>query len=356
MVDFKTTHVGSLPRLPLAGRTIQQATEEIIALQVGTGIDEVNDGEYGRSIYFGDITSLPGFTMSKIGYEFSAGDVYTTPILAGRILYDFAKPLAGPEVAFVKETLKKLGAKRRVKVTIPSTSMIYFFYPNPDQPYATPEAKAYYKSLLDEVKKTYPTQDKFIEELIKILVNEARSAYAAGADTVQFDAPTLLVSAGAGKQFLKFLIQIDNAVLDATKGLGTRGIHGCFGNGWNTQSDTSSHFSALLPELLELHADILGPFELFDGLRDFGDLEFWKQHRGSIRSDVTPSLGIVSVKTRNVEPVDVLKKRWAAAEDAVGKIVGAPGCGFASGSNESIHSIEGARRKLTNLAAAAKSA
>ena len=354
MAEFHTTHVGSLPRIPLVGRTLEEAKEEIIRIQAGTGIDEVNDGEYGRSIYFGDITSLPGFTLSRFGYEFSAGDVYTTPLLSGRVLYDFSRPFAGAEVAFVKKTLDKLGAKRRVKVTVPSPSMIFFFYPDPGLPYLSPEAKAYYKALEDEVRRTYPTKEKFIEEITKILVNEAKSAFAAGADTVQFDAPTLLVSASAGKEFLRFLVGIDNGAIDGVKGLGTVEVHGCFGNGWNTQSDTTTHYDRLLPELLELHADVLGPFEVFDGLRDYDDLEFWKQHRGSIGKGVTPALGLVSVKTRNVEPVEALRKRYRRARDAVGEVVAAPGCGFASGTDESIQSVESARRKLANLAAAVK--
>jgi methionine synthase II (cobalamin-independent) len=352
MADFKTTHVGSLPRIPEVGRTREQAKEEIIAIQVQTGIDELNDGEYDRLVYFGDVTGLPGFTVSKYGYEFGGGDVYQTPIAAGKILYDPSKPFAGPEVAFVKRTLAKLGAKRRVKVTVPSPSMIYFFYPNPEQPNIKPEVREYYGFLQEELKKVYPTPDKFLEEVTRIVVNEAKSAFAAGADTVQFDAPTLLVSARAGKDFLRFLLQIDNAAIDAVKGLGTVGVHGCFGNGWNTQSDTSSHYNMLLPELLELHSDVLGPFEVFDGIRDFEELGFWKQHRGSIRKGATPAIGIVSVKSRNVEPVDVLKKRYAAAQDAVGDLIAAPGCGFSSGANETIHSVESARRKLANLAAA----
>ena len=354
MADFKTTHVGSLPRIPTVGRTLEEAKEEIVRIQVGTGVDEVNDGEYNRTVYFGDITGLPGFALNRCGFEFSAGDLYPTPVATGKVLYDFARPFAGDEVAFVKRTLQKLEAKRRVKVTIPSPSMIFFFYPNPGQPGIPPEVKAYYSFLQEEVKKTYPTQDRFIEEVTKIIVNEAKAAFAAGADTVQFDAPTLLISAAAGKEFLRFLVGIDNAAIDAVKGLGTTGVHGCFGNGWNTQSDTTTHYSAILPELLELHSEVLGPFEVFDGIRDFDELEYWKQYRGSIPKGATPALGLVSVKSRNVEPVEVLKKRYARAQEAVGRVIAAPGCGFASGVNESIHSVEGARRKLTNLAAAVR--
>ena len=62
----------------------------------------------------------------------------------------------------------------------------------------------------------------------------------------------------------------------------------------------------------------------------------------------------MSVKTRNVEPVEALRKRYLKGQEAVGRVIAAPGCGFSSGSNESIQSVESARRKLTNLAAAVK--
>lgn len=51
-------------------------------------------------------------------------------------------------------------------------------------------------------------------------------------------------------------------------------MHGCFGNGWNTQLDTTSHWDRLLPGILELHVEVLGPFGVFDGIRDYEDLEF----------------------------------------------------------------------------------
>ncbi|GAB6943431.1 hypothetical protein JCM14467A_02130 [Vulcanisaeta sp. JCM 14467] len=46
------------------------------------------------------------------------------------------------------------------------------------------------------------------------------------------------------------------------------------------------------------------------------------------------ALGIVSVKSRNVEPVEVIRKRYEAALDVVNgdpnKLIVVPGCGFAS--------------------------
>ena len=65
---------------------------------------------------------------------------------------------------------------------------------------------------------------------------------------------------------------------------------------------------------------------------------------------------IVSVKTRNVEPVQALKERYQALVDIVGadNAVASPGCGFASAGESRIISLESAKRKLTNLATAVK--
>ena len=64
----------------------------------------------------------------------------------------------------------------------------------------------------------------------------------------------------------------------------------------------------------------------------------------------------MSAKTRNVEPVFVLKERYRALVDIVGldRAVASPGCGFASAGTSKIISIESAIRKLTNMVIAVK--
>lgn len=357
MAEFRTTQVGSWPRpKDLSSENLKTKIKELVRIQVSTGIDEITNGEYTRGIYFGGVTGLPGFVQADSGYAFSAGDVFPTPLLHGRIEYDFDKPFATDEVTTIKEALKELGAKKRVKYTVPSNSMVSFFYPNPGLPFLPPDAKAYYAKVLEGVKKDYPTYDAFLDHVNRINVNEAKAAFAAGADTVQFDGPTLNVSGASGREFITQLVQIDNIALDAVKGLGTREFHACFGNGWNTQSDTVTHYDAQFPIFAELHTDVLGPLEVFDGWRDYKELARIKSVSGVIPKGLDIALGILSVKTRNVEPVEELASRYEAAVDAVGKeIVASNGCGWASGKDETIHSVEGARRKTANLVDAVNS-
>ncbi|MDE1873880.1 MAG: hypothetical protein KGI04_02050 [Candidatus Micrarchaeota archaeon] len=357
MTTFRTTQVGSWPRpKDLNAENLDAKIKEVIRIQVSTGIEEITNGEYTRGIYFGGVTGLPGFSQAASRYEFSAGDLFPTPLLTGKIEYDFDRPFATSEVKAIKSALDALGAKRRIKYTIPSNSMVSFFYPNPDLPFLPPEAKAYYAKVQEGVKKEYPTYDSFIDHVTRINVNEGRAAFAAGADSVQSDGPTVNVSGAGGRGFIRQLVQLDNIVLDALRGSGTLEFHACFGNGWNTQSDTSTHYDGHLVELVELHTDILGPLEVFDGWRDYKELGKIKSVSSVIPKGLDISLGILSVKTRNVEPVGELAARYEAAVDAVGKeIIASNGCGWASGKDETIHGIEGARRKTANLVAAVNS-
>ncbi|WP_054856926.1 hypothetical protein [Vulcanisaeta sp. JCM 16159] len=70
------------------------------------------------------------------------------------------------------------------------------------------------------------------------------------------------------------------------------------------------------------------------------------------------ALEIVSVKSRNAEPVEVIRRRYEAALDVVsgdpGKLIVAPGCGFASSATNPVQTLESARRKLRNTVLAVK--
>ena len=323
-MSFRTTHVGSLPRIP---NNNLDELEAMVRLQVEAGLDEVNDGEISRSIYFGNVSSLPGFTQEAYPMLWPSGDVIKTPIVSSPIQwYDPDNPdelgMAGREVQRVKACLDKLQVKRRVKVTIPSMTMMQALYP----PQGVPDY----------------TLDNYLSICRQLLTDEALKAFAAGADSVQFDAPTLLAFYGA--------VDLENGLLDRVKGHGTVEVHACWGNYWNTQMDSETPLRKVLPSLLELHTDVLGPLEVFDGVRDWDSVAALNATAGSFTARL--AAGIVSVKSRNVEPVSVLKERWDVLYKAYGdRLIASPGCGFAS-NPESIHSQQSAKRKLTNMCVA----
>jgi 5-methyltetrahydropteroyltriglutamate--homocysteine methyltransferase len=366
MNGFFTTHVGSLPRPEylLAAfsehrkgklsreefeKVLHIAVFSVVKMQVETGMDEVNDGEYNRLIFFGDVTSLPGFTQNMIPLEFSAGDTYLQPMVTGKIEYDFEKPLSPIEVQMVKKILKAMNVARRVKVTLPSPSFLALFYPDPNMP-VPPALKPLIEKGFSQVKTHYPSLDDYLDDANSIIVNEAEAALRAEADSVQFDSPDLTLWPPTQQ---RWAIDLNNAVLSKVPRDKTE-LHVCWGNYENTQANTTGSFSALLPKLYDLKVGTLGPLEIFDGLRDYKELSVFKETPPP--ESMRLCAGIVSVKTRNVEPVQVLKGRYLALVDAVSpdRAVAAPGCGFASAGESKIISLESAKRKLANLAAAVK--
>ena len=319
---FPTTVVGSLPRVAGWG------AGDYVAALVKAGVAEVNDGEYGRGIYFGNVTDLPAFRQGGYPMAWPSGDTIGTPVLQGPLAAP-AEPQAAREVAAVVAALAGLGVRRRVKVTVPSASMLAFFYP-------------------PEPIKGYP-RDHYLGDCVEVLAAEAKAAFAAGADSVQFDAPTLLI---APREARASLVGLDNELLARTAGLGVREVHACWGNYWNTQVDSTTPLAAVLPALLELRPEVLGPLEVFDGVRDWEAAAQLAEAAGSFTARL--AAGVLSVKSRNVEPPEVLRRRSLLLRGAYGpRLVLTSGCGFAS-NPESIHSFESARRKLANLAEAAR--
>lgn len=356
---FRTTHVGSLPR---PGKLDEQNIEEeifnIVKMQVEAGLDEVNDGEYRRSIFFGDISGLPGFKQHAYPISASAGDEVMVGVVEGKIQYDEHSPIIVKEVAPVKSALDKLGVKRRVKVTMPSLSWMSIFYPDP-RVMPSKDDNFIGKSAV-VVREFYPALEDYLNDMKRILINEARAAIDAGADTIQFDSPDLLQFDVYGQYYgdkakdrIKYAIDINNEVLSELPAENLQ-VHACWGNLMNTQFNTLGHYDLALPELYELKAGTIGPLEVFDGIRDYDELKHFEEYPRP--KGINIALGLVSVKTRNVEPVSELRKRYEAAIKVVDedRLIVSPGCGFASDPT-SIHTIEGARRKLTNMVLSTKS-
>jgi 5-methyltetrahydropteroyltriglutamate--homocysteine methyltransferase len=323
------------------------AIRSIVKLQVETGIDEINDGEYSRLVYFSDITGLKGFTQNAVPLDFSAGDVYRTPILTGRIEYDKKNPLIAKEVKRVKGNLERLEVKRKVKVTVPSPSHMKLFYPDPNSPLIPPQFKPQVKAAYERIREFYPSLDDYVDEIKSIVINEVDAAFKAGADVVQFDSPDLSFSTD-----IQEAVDLNNSVISRFPPEKLE-LHICWGNYENTQIKTSGSFRDLLPTLYGLKAGTLGPLEIFDGLRDYKELEAFKEYPPSTQRLCA---GIVSVKTRNVEPVEALKQRYLALVEIVGpeRAVASPGCGFASAGASKIISFESAKRKLSNLVQAVR--
>jgi 5-methyltetrahydropteroyltriglutamate--homocysteine methyltransferase len=227
------------------------------------------------------------------------------------------------------------------------------FYPDPGAPGLAPEALPIVNDLHAQVEADYPTMQDYLDDVKGMLLNEAKNTIDAGVDSIQFDSPDLLAFTNPAmppevtKAATRWRVDLNNQVL-AELPREMLEIHACWGNYVNTQIMTLGSITNFLPELYELEVGTIGPFEVFDGLRDFAELEALKAY--PVPAGKKLALGIVSVKTRNVEPVEVLRKRYDAAAEIVGpeRLVVSPGCGFAS-ELTAVVSIESAKRKLANL-------
>ncbi len=185
-----TTHVGSLPRPEnLDQQNMEEAVFNVVKMQVEIGLDEINDGEYRRAIFFGDITGLPGFRPHVFPITASAGDQVFVSVVESKVQYDFSNPVGSKEVEGVKKVLEKLGVKRRIKISIPSLSWMSIFYP--DERTMPTNDKNFIEKQAMIVKQYYPTLDDYLDDMKKIIINEARASIDAGAETVQFDSPDL---------------------------------------------------------------------------------------------------------------------------------------------------------------------
>jgi len=250
----------------------------------------------------------------------------------------------------VRGILDKLKIKANVKTTIPSPSHMTLFYPEPNSPFVQPRLKAQVKAAHEKIQGLYPSLDDYIDEVRSIIINEASAALKAGADVIQFDSPDLSL---LRSKKLQEAVDLNNSVISRFPPEKME-LHVCWGNYENTQINTMGSFRDLIPTLYDLRVGTIGPLEIFDGLRDYKELEVFREFPPP--STQRLCAGIVSVKTRNVEPVEVLKERYNALVEAVGseKAVASPGCGFASAGGSKIISLESAKRKLANLVQAVK--
>ena len=248
--------------------------------------------------------------------------------------------------------MKDLGVERRVKVTIPSPSHLELFYPNPKNPFILPYFRPVIIEAHERVKSYYPSVDEYLDELKPIIINEAEAAFKAGANVVQFDSPDISSLKSA---FLERAVEVNNSVISHFPPEKME-LHICWGNYENTQVNTTGCFKDMLPAIYDLKVGTLGPLEIFDGIRDHKEIKIFKEFPPKPSQRICA--GIVSVKTRNVEPVEVLKERYEMLMETVGpeRAAASPGCGIASAGASRIISLESARRKLINLVKAVKEA
>jgi 5-methyltetrahydropteroyltriglutamate--homocysteine methyltransferase len=350
---FPTAVIGSLPRPAwlldrlgeyVAGRlsradwdhACDQAIPFAIGLQEAAGIDIITDGEWRREGYF------------QIFYERVEG--FQADLIPGRTrMWPAAvAPLRrrGPIIADGLAFLRR-HTQRAIKMTLPSAYVIL-------RRFYSPEHSA----------KTYPTREHFLRAVEAILLEEAETLLAGGADCIQLDDPMLGYFVdpkyreqrsghwGTG-QFADVTAELRLGIDSASRlaaALRRRGayviLHVCRGN-IERRSDAEGDFNAIWPELCRAEVDELA-------------LEFAHPAAGSL--DVLATLpdrlrlgfGCVDVRSAEVESPETIAARVRAALRYLpaARLTLNPDCGFAPSGNNPIP-LDEPYAKLKALAGAA---
>ena len=204
--------------------------------------------------------------------------------------------------------------ERPIKVTMPSPSLML----------------SYWKEGVSD--RAYPSKDAFLDDLVRLMNEDARALAAAGAAYLQIDAPqyTYITDRAVRPDItdplgtLRKMVAADNRVFEGVTGALT-GLHLCRGN-------YRSRFTGTKPydeyaETVFAGARVSRLLLEYDDYRsgDFGPLRF-------VPPGVTVVLGLVTTKRSELEREDELVRRIDAAARVVPleRLALSTQCGFAS--------------------------
>lgn len=298
-------------------RIEDSAVDRAIALQEGSGLDVVTDGELRRGIFTGPLTEnvdgleyVPGVTRTWYTEDGPVEEelpvVVTSPLRLRR-------SAATEEFAYARAR-----ARRPLKTTLPSPLMMFLRW--------SPEHS------------TAAYRDAFAmaADAAAIIREEVRELAALGCTYVQIDAPeiALLVQRETREWYERQGISTDRILtegldlLNSVTGVPgvTFGVHLCRGNRngrWMAAGGYDHVVAALFRRcagfdrfLLEYDDERSGTFEPL----------------AATPADRTVVLGLVSTKTARVEPVEEIvgRLREATAHVPAGQLALSTQCGFAS--------------------------
>lgn len=322
---LKEARQGNLP--PGELRAIEdRAIEEALALQEEAGLPVVTDGEYRRRFFFSTVEELvdgidpQGFVRHHRDEDGKEHEL-RTPTPVARL--SRTSTLADFELAFVRPR-----TNRAVKVTMPSPSLLI----------------AYWKDGVSE--RAYADKDDYLEHLIQLMNEDARTLAAAGADYIQLDAPhyayiqKVMTGVDDRDATLRELVQRDNRVFEGVE-RATTCLHICRGN-------DRSHFTGTEP--YDEFAASIFPYTSAQRLL----LEYDDERSGGFRplrfarGDQTVVLGLATTKRSDMETADELKARIEEASNYVPleRLALSTQCGFGSNAEGNHISYQAQRDKL----------
>jgi 5-methyltetrahydropteroyltriglutamate--homocysteine methyltransferase len=362
-VTAHADHVGSLLRPPellrarermAAGdispaefkRVEDDAVRAVIRLQEEAGCPVVTDGELRRDSFQSElVAAVDGFEGVTIDawlwgdwHSDALGDKSVERPEMGVVApLRLRRSLAAEEFTFLRSHTDRIP-----KVTLPSPTL----FANLWTPARSREA--------------YPTFDAFMEDVVRIMIDEVRELARLGATYLQLDAPhyPLLIDptwrafyeerGWTLERWLSYGIELDNAVIDAVPGV-TFGFHLCRGNQDSRWLVAGGYDDIAGPVFRGVHAQRLL-------------LEYDDERSGTfdplrlVPDDKQVILGLVTTKSPRPETEDELEARVREAARLVDleRLGIGTQCGFSTSVVGNAIDVEDERRKLTTISRAAE--
>ncbi len=282
------------------------AVELTIKEMEETGVDEISDGEQRRTNFFEYLTeAVEGFASHKVALQFST-ETYWEPAVVGKLKWN--EPVAAKEINFTKKLTNK-----PIKVPQPPITRLLRFYPNDGVP-------------------DY-NKEQFIEDAIRLLRDEYRALLDNGAARIQVDLPdiTPYSTTQDRKEASRKVSEMISLVNETIKGLPREKlhVHVCFGNHKATHRITGGSFRNLIPDLYEL--GVSGYLLELANAQHEDDVEIFKEYPPPKGKRIYA--GVIDVKTPDVEPVWLVKKRLERIAKFIdsSSLGATTDCGFAPG-------------------------
>lgn len=163
----------------------------------------------------------------------------------------------------------------------------------------------------------YKDKSEVAWALVPYINKELKEVVAVGCRHIQFDEPAYWTVPGGVEE----MVRIFNACVEDVDA--TIGFHLCFGNFRGRPATSNRSFAALAPYFKHLSADVI---HIEFANRSMDEIELWEKYGGG----KTLCAGVIDVKGRSVEPVEVVadRIRTALRHCAPEKLWVAPDCGF----------------------------
>jgi 5-methyltetrahydropteroyltriglutamate--homocysteine methyltransferase len=322
---------------PELDRAKDDAIRHVIAKQVSIGLPILTDGEFRRENF------QESFSESVAGFDVPAEDqsmdgVSSQPRV--RAEQNFSAP--GPAIRTRRRVVERLRLVRNVPLAEYKFASTLTDRPvkatvlSPDRI----SQRFDWQNSLD----VYPDMDAFLADVVEISRQIIRELVAAGCRYIQIDAPgytayvdqvsleRMRARGEDPKENLRRSIDADNAVIADFPGV-VFGIHLCKGNARTTDPTTGK----VAPQWhREGHYDGIAE-EVFAKLKHHRLLlEYDDERSGSfaplrhVPEGTVAVLGLVTTKSPDLEPADLLRRRLdeASGHIAVEQLAISPQCGF----------------------------